>query len=362
MGLLSLLSLLPAADAAPKTNFLFVLADDTGFGDMGWTAEQALQPPAGGGTFTVNPPRTPQLDAWARDGGSLIFDRFYSGNPVCSPTRAALLSGRTPFRDCITSANEQQPFPAITPTVAQQAQAAGYRTFFAGKWHLGCLYGGCLDWELGAHNSPAVRRWRSANPGNLGFEEYHATVAVTPSSTTNCGCSAEWASEGCIAGGGKYVNHTIHNTSGAFFEQGMHEGQGYFFNALDCQTFWRAAPGADPEKCADPTAMDRSCVANYTKKIPGDLTRFDVSLFESFLQKNATAPFLAYVALSTNHKPHYALPQWYHAYNDTLGRLAGDYLGTLSQMDDSLGVLRRLLAKHGIENNTMFWFSTVRPY
>ena len=71
-------------------------------------------PAAGGGTFTPNPPHTPQLDAWATGPGSIIFERFYSGNPVCSPTRAALLSGRTPFRDCIQDANEQQPFPAIT--------------------------------------------------------------------------------------------------------------------------------------------------------------------------------------------------------------------------------------------------------
>ena len=56
--------------------------------------------------------------------------------------------------------------------------------------------------------------------------------------------------------------------------------------------------------------------------------------------------------------PHYALPQWYHAYTDALGQPAGDYLGSLSQMDDSLGGLRRLLQSHGIEDNTMVWFAT----
>ena len=246
------------------------------------------------------------------------------------------------------------------------------------------MYGGCLDWELGPRNTPAVHKWRSANPGNLGFSEYHATIAVTPTSTTNCGCSAEWAREGCIAGGGMYVNHTIHNTSGAFFDKGMSEGQGYFYTAEDCQTFWRPAPEAGAY-CSDPTRMDRACVANYTHKIPGDLTRFDVGLFEDFLKRNASAPFLAYVALSTNHVPHYgtyptarcahspnhasdthapftfpllALPEWYHAYTDKLGRPAGDYLGSLSQMDDSLGELRSVLRKYNVENNTLVWFST----
>jgi hypothetical protein len=145
-----------------------------------------------------------------------------------------------------------------------------------------------------------VAKWKSANPGNLGFDEWHATIAVTPTSTTNCGCSTEWAEEGCIAGGGKFVNHTIHNTSGPFFDRGMSVGQGYFYNAYDCQTFWTKADDAG-DYCKDPTRMDRACVQNYTKKIPGDLTLFDVGVFENFLMENATAPFLAYVALSTNH-------------------------------------------------------------
>jgi hypothetical protein len=45
-------------------------------------------------------------------------------------------------------------------------------------------------------------------------------------------------------------------------------------------------------------------------QIPGDLTAFDVQLFERFVAENASAPFLAYIALSTNHVPHYALPEW----------------------------------------------------
>lgn len=131
----------------------------------------------------------------------------------------------------------------------------------------------------------------------------------------------------------------------------------YFYNAVDCQTFWTAAPDAG-EYCSDPTRIDRECVANYTLKIPGDLTAFDVSLFEAFLKKNATAPFLAYMALSTNHVPHYALPEWYHAYTDALGNIAGDYLGTLSQMDDSLGGLRKVLQDNNVEENTMVWSVT----
>eukprot|EP00038_Savillea_parva_P010847 m.193237 g.193237 ORF g.193237 m.193237 type:complete len:584 (-) comp18878_c0_seq1:120-1871(-) len=358
-AMLAMMDTVYSAGASTRTdrpNFLFVLADDTGWGDVGFN-NKTFDPPAGGGTFTYNPPRTPNLDAWATGPGSVIFDHFYSGNPVCSPTRSALLSGRTPFRDCIYGANEQQPFPAVTPTVAQQVKSIGYRTLFIGKWHLGCLYGECLDWQMGPHNTTAVRKWKSANPGNLGFTEHHATIAVTPTSTTNCGCSTEWALEGCIAGGGSYVPHFIHNTSGPFFDKGMSVGQGYFRDAVDCQTFWTWS-NTSGAYCSDPTKVDRDCVTNYSKKIPGDLTLFDVGLFEDFLEENVSAPFLAYIALSTNHVPHYALPEWYHAYTDNLGNPAGDYLGSLSQMDDSLGKLHEVLIKHGVNDNTMVWFST----
>lgn len=137
----------------------------------------------------------------------------------------------------------------------------------------------------------------------------------------------------------------------------MHEGQGYFYDALDCQTFWTHSDSAG-DYCSDSTKMDRACVTNYSKFIPGDLTAFDASLLDDFLTKDSTTPFLAYIALSTNHVPHYALPEFYYAYNDTLGNVAGDYLGSITQMDHGLGILRSVLQKHDVEENTMVWFST----
>eukprot|EP00729_Bicosta_minor_P014683 gene14683-21421_t len=88
-----------AARSTARPNILIVLGDDTGWGDVSYNTKYFNDPAAGGGTFVPNPPHTPQLDKWATGPGSIVFERFYSGNPVCSPTRAALLSGRTPFRD-----------------------------------------------------------------------------------------------------------------------------------------------------------------------------------------------------------------------------------------------------------------------
>ena len=63
-------------------HIVLVMADDHGYGDCGYTGHPFV--------------RTPNLDAMARQ--SVVFDRFYASSPVCSPTRAALLTGRHAFR------------------------------------------------------------------------------------------------------------------------------------------------------------------------------------------------------------------------------------------------------------------------
>lgn len=56
--------------------------------------------------------------------------------------------------------------------------------------------------------------------------------------------------------------------------------------------------------------------------------------------------------LHTNHMPHPSMPEWYHAYEDANGQPAGDYLGTLSQMDHQIGRLRAMLKTHKVADNT----------
>lgn len=82
-----------------------------------------------------------------------------------------------------------------------------------------------------------------------------------------------------------------------------------------------------------------------------------MDVFEDFLQRKTQgsekAPFFAVIWLHTVHEPHPALPQYYSAYNDSLGNPAGDYLGTLTQMDVQVGRLMDLLKSHGVADNTM---------
>ena len=85
-----------STEQAPR-NFLVILADDVGFGDIGVTCR------AKAGNVS-NCPSTPVLDALATDSATVYFNRYYSGAGVCSPTRSSVLSGRTNQRSCIQSA------------------------------------------------------------------------------------------------------------------------------------------------------------------------------------------------------------------------------------------------------------------
>ena len=122
-----------------KPNILFILVDDLGWSDLGYT----------GSTFY----ETPHVDELASQG--MVFTDAYAACPVCSPSRAAIMSGKHPARLNLTDwipgnrhygPHEDQklaskPFKLHLDlhetTLAESFKAAGYSTFFAGKWHLG---------------------------------------------------------------------------------------------------------------------------------------------------------------------------------------------------------------------------------
>jgi len=127
-----------AGDAPPpRPNIILCMADDQGFGDVGYYG---------------NPiPKTPNLDKMAAAG--LRFDRFNAAAPVCSPTRGSVLTGRHPNRfGCFAWGYELRPEEV---TVAEALKSAGYATGHFGKWHLG-----------------SVRADGPNNPGASGFDSW----------------------------------------------------------------------------------------------------------------------------------------------------------------------------------------------
>lgn len=117
MGMLT--EQVPAVDTRP--NYVFLMADDLGWGDVAFHGGNAP---------------TPHLDRLAREG--LELTQHYVA-PVCSPTRAALLTGRYWSRFDITIPINTQALPHETVTLARALQEAGYATCLTGKWHLGSL-------------------------------------------------------------------------------------------------------------------------------------------------------------------------------------------------------------------------------
>ena len=111
---------------AKKPNILFIVSDDTGYGDLG---------PYGGGEGRGMP--TPNIDRMASDG--MTFFSFYA-QPSCTPGRAAMQTGRIPNRSGMTTVAFQGQgggLPAAEWTLASVLKQGGYQTYFTGKWHLG---------------------------------------------------------------------------------------------------------------------------------------------------------------------------------------------------------------------------------
>ena len=110
----------PAA-GKKQPNVVLIFTDDQGSVDLNCYGAKDLY--------------TPNLDALARRGTR--FGQFYVGSPVCSPSRAALLTGRYPHRAGMASNAGRTGMPASQVTIAEMLKGAGYRTALFGKWHLG---------------------------------------------------------------------------------------------------------------------------------------------------------------------------------------------------------------------------------
>jgi arylsulfatase A-like enzyme len=158
-------SLAFAQQAARKPNIVFILADDLGINDLG--------------CYGRKDQNTPNLDKLARAG--MRFTNAYAAQSVCSPTRAAIMTGKTPARLHLTTfltGRADAPsqlllhprinlqLPKGERTLAEYLRAAGYRTLAVGKWHLGGM---------------------GSMPTDKGFDDYFAPKALTTPSATEGG-------------------------------------------------------------------------------------------------------------------------------------------------------------------------------
>jgi len=115
-------------EANLKLNFIIVFVDDMGYGDLGSYGHPTIY--------------TPNLDKMAYEGQK--WTQFYSASSVCTPSRAALLTGRLPIRNGMIGKrnrvlfpNSKYGLPNSEITIAEKLKESGYKTAAIGKWHLG---------------------------------------------------------------------------------------------------------------------------------------------------------------------------------------------------------------------------------
>jgi arylsulfatase A-like enzyme len=262
-----------------KPNIILCMADDLGWGDTGFNGNSII--------------KTPNMDSMAKAG--IRFTRFYSGAPVCSPTRGSCLTGRHPYRYGIFGANVGH-VPKEEITLAEALKTQGYTTGHFGKWHLGTLTTTEKDSNRGGprgikHFSP---------PWENGFDVCFSTGAKVPT----------WNPMKSPKSGKPYGTY-----------------------------YWRQ----DGTK--------------ETENLEGDDSRVIMDRVVPFI-RNAVdkgKPFFSVIWFHTPHLPVLTGPEYRKMYSQ-YSEDQQHYYGCITAMDEQIGRLRSELQKLGISDKTMVWF------
>jgi len=272
-------TLLSQTKDADRPNIVLCMADDLGWGDTGFNGNSSI--------------KTPHLDAAAKAG--MVFRRFYSGAPVCSPTRGSCLTGRHPYRYGIFFANVGH-MREDEITLAEALKTRGYATGHFGKWHLGTLTTKEKDSNRGGPKGDKDY----SPPWQNGFDVCFSTEAKVPT----------WD---------PMTDPETNKPYGTFY--------------------WRQ----------DGTKV--------TENLEGDDSRVIMDRVVPFI-RNAVEegrPLLAVIWFHTPHLPVVAGPEYRKMYTQ-YSEDEQHYYGCITAMDEQVGRLRAELRALGIAENTMLWF------
>lgn len=290
-----------------RPNIVLVMADDVGWGDVAYN-----------GNPTV---KTPALDRMAREG--IRLDRFYSGAPVCTPTRASCLTGRNCYRTGVIWAGEY-PLPDQEITLAEALREGGYTTGFFGKWHLGTL---TTDVEDGYHGGPDKPQLYGP-PWEHGFDRTFAAEISVPTYNPQV-WDYDWFDP---------------PESGHYFimKRPLEKGEGTIRGPKMvpwASAFWEG-PG-------DRVTAD---LVGPTPKVVMDPALDWISHVTS-----ANKPFFAVVWFFSAHSPIAAGDRHRQLYPE-LSIQQQHWFGCLSAMDEQIGRLRDELRELDAAENTLVWF------
>lgn len=294
MLILSVLSLYSSYSAAQKQpNIILIMADDLGWGDVGFNGNKQIQ--------------TPCLDRLSTQG--MIFDRFYSGCSVSSPTRASVLTGRNPFRTGVFHANVGilRPEEVTLPELLQQQ---GYMTGHFGKWHLGTLT--CQEKDANRGREGDTRLYNI--PMEHGYTESFVTESKVPTFDP--------------------MRQPIKNNG----------------------RFWNYLSDAEEDKPYG-TYYWKHTGEKETENVSGDDSRIIMDRVLPFIRRSQilNRPFFSAIWFHTPHLPCVAGPEYMAMYAD-LSLEERNYYGCITAMDQQIGRLVAFLKENNLYDNTIICF------
>ena len=283
----------PASNVPVPPNIILIMSDDQGWGDTGYNGNPYL--------------KTPALDAMAANG--IVFNRFYSASPVCSPTRGSVMTGRHPDRYGICGANCGH-LPDQEITLAEVAKDLGYRTGHFGKWHLGTLTRDMLDANRGGRPEHIEHY---APPWDHGFDVCFSTESKVPT----------WDPMVVPEKSAEDVNPN--------FISGKHFGTYY----------WK----------------ETGEIVN--ENLQGDDSRIIKDRVIPFIEESVanSKPFFTVIWFHSPHLPVLTGEEFRNQYQD-LSLDQQHFYGTITAMDQQIGRLREHLRALDISNQTVVFFTS----
>lgn len=304
---------IPNEEAQSQTNVILVMSDDQGWGDVAYNGNPIV--------------KTPRLDHLAASG--LKLDRFYAAAPVCSPTRASCLTGKTPCRVGVPWADAGA-IPLAETTLAEQLKQSGYATGHFGKWHCGTLSKNQRDGTRGGlpenlrHYSP---------PWENGFDHCFSTETMVPLYNPT------------VWGAGKFALPKPEPDYKMLMDRPVEKGE------------TTNLPGVHSWYCSYWTGEGQK----VTKGLEGDDAAIIMDRALQFI-KEQTAEGKAFFAVIWFHSVHspIAAGNKHRALYDSLELSIEEehWYGSLSAMDEQIGRLEDTLKNLDIFDNTLLWFNS----
>ncbi len=291
-----------AEGGAAKPNILIIVADDLGYGDVGFQGGKQIP--------------TPHLDSLA--AGGVQFTNGYVSCPVCSPTRAGLSTGRYQQRfghefnpgQAASEDGVTIGLPQSETTLASALKQAGYSTAIVGKWHLGAADG--------------------YRPLERGFDEFY----------------------GFLGGAHPYIPGAPGGRAARTAGQGQGQGQAQAGGQGQRRRRQQQAAG-DPNAGGAGQPIYRG---DEPTEHPPHLTKAFGDEAAAFIKRKKDEPFFLYLAFNAVHNPLQPDPEHEARFASIEDPQRRAYAGLLSGLDDAVGTVLEALRSSGQEENTLVFF------